>query len=81
MSPDPRCPKCSATQRQARLTALAFARLQPKVQREAAAHFDTAHQCGMCGAAYSFRSGMGFAFAAAARRNAFWPLAPNTKET
>jgi len=80
-SADPRCPKCGSSQRQPRLSAAALGRLQPDLQREAAAHFDTAHQCGSCGAPYSFRSGTSFAFIAAQNRHAFWPLSANIKET
>jgi ribosomal protein S27AE len=80
MSSDARCPKCGATQGQVRLSAAALGRLEPDVQREAAAHFDTAHQCGKCGAPYSFRSGMSFAFIKAAPRQPLWPLSQDPRK-
>ena len=63
MSAGPCCPKCSAEGSQARLTVAAMEKVRLGLRCEIAAHFDTAHQCGVCGAIYSFRSDASFAFA------------------
>jgi hypothetical protein len=64
MSAAPWCPQCSAEGSQTRLTVAAMERVSVGLRREIAAHFDTAHQCGVCGAIYSFRSDVSLAFAA-----------------
>jgi len=48
--------------------------MQISLQREVAAHFDTAHRCAGCGASYSFRAGASFPFVAAGPKHVFWPL-------
>jgi hypothetical protein len=63
MSAGPCCPKCSAEHSQARLTVAAMEKAALDLRGEIAAHFDTAHQCGACGAIYSFRSDVSVAFA------------------
>jgi rubredoxin len=78
---DPQCPRCGAAHGQARLTAASLGRLQIDVQREVAAHFDTAHQCSVCGAPYSFRSGASFPFIAAGPKPAFTPLPNKIEQT
>ncbi len=61
MPDEPYCPNCAATDKQSRLTVAAFSKLKAHLRGEAAAHFDTAHRCGICGAHYSFRAGKSFA--------------------
>ena len=68
MSAGPCCPQCSAEASQARLTVAAMEKVAVGLRREIAAHFDTAHQCGACGAIYSFRSEASFIFAAKATK-------------
>jgi hypothetical protein len=81
-STDPQCPRCGAAHNQTRLTVASLGRLQVEVQREVAAHFDTAHQCKVCGVPYSFRSGASFPFVAAGPKHALWPLSEaNIKQT
>jgi hypothetical protein len=50
------------------------------LRREIAAHFDTAYQCGVCGAIYSFRAQVSLAFAANAAKKPNNSDAPNELE-
>ena len=76
MSIEPQCPQCGAANGQARLTVSGLDKIKLDLRGEAAAHFDTAHKCGVCGSPYLFRSGVSCALTATrpdSQTSASWP--------